>query len=89
LEFFSRPIIHVSSTTFSDNERFVLTGAPPRNLYLWDLTTGKLHQKWTIPKIKIWKPTSAIVYATAISDDNSTIYAEASNGYGYVWAVKQ
>ena len=41
-----------------------------------------------IPKIKIWKPTSAIVYATAISDDNSIIYAEASNGYGYSWNIK-
>ena len=86
--FLSKSLIHISSATFSDNEQILLTGSPPRNLHVWDMQNGKLIDKFIIPKHSIWKPTAAIVYATAISGDNKTIFAEASNGMGYAWDIK-
>ena len=87
LSVLSRPIIHISSARFSDNEEYLLAGAPPRNLYIWDLKDGRLIDKITIAKKEVWKPTSAIVYATAFSENNKYVYAIASNGNGYTWSL--
>lgn len=86
--FMSRPIINVSSARFSNDSQFLLTGAPPRNLYLWNMVDGSLSNQWVVPKNSHWKPTSAIIYASAFSTDNQTIFAEASNGVGYQWKVE-
>lgn len=81
----TREIINVSSARFSSDEKQLITGAPPRDIYVWDVATGHLSMHYQIPKQKVWKPTSAIVYATAFNQDQSAIIAEASNGKGYRW----
>lgn len=88
LGWFSRNIVNVSSVAFSDDDSLVLVGAPPRNAHIWNIRTGDLIQSYTIPKHKVWKPTSAIVYATAFSEDQKSIKVEASNGFGYTWPLE-
>lgn len=87
--FFGRNIINVSSASFSEDSSLLITGSPPRNVHLWDLTTGKMREKWVLPKLKFWKPTSSIIYASAISTDKKWLYVESSNGHGYRWSIPE
>ncbi len=77
----------VASAAFSHHEKWLVTGAPGRDISLWDVKTGKRLKRWQVRKRQEGKPTSAIVYAVAFSEDDRFIYSESSAGYGEKWST--
>lgn len=66
---------------FSSDSRYLLTGSSDRLVQLWDAQKLTEIKRWMLPKRDALKPTSAAVTALAFSEDNTTFYAMASNGY--------
>jgi WD40 repeat protein len=77
----------VLSSRFNRTESKVLVGAPPKNLYLWDIETGAMSKSWTIPKDTFWKPSTPLIYSVAFDSDETSVYCETSNAKGYKWNI--
>ena len=76
----------LSSARFSPDNRYLLTGAPSRELILWDVQTGADLQTIRVSPRTRNKPTGAIVYAVGFSTDNKLL-SESSAGWGEVWPL--
>jgi WD40 repeat protein len=70
-----------TAARFSEDGRQLLTGTTDRSIQLWNTGAGNLVKRWTIPKLKAWKPSSATVLDVAFS--NGGYQAVASNGLVY------
>lgn len=77
----------VVSASFSHNDKMLTTGAPGKDISLWDVATGKRLQKWRARTRQQGKPSGAIIYAVAFSEDDRFIYSESSAGFGEKWAI--
>lgn len=70
-----------TTARFSEDGRQLLTGTTDRSIQLWNSGNGQLNKRWTIPKDKIWKPSSATVLDVAFA--GGAYLAIASNGQAY------
>ncbi|XQW84786.1 WD40 repeat domain-containing protein [Thalassotalea piscium] len=77
-----------SAVQFSEDGLFLATGAPSRKVSIWDLHTGKRLKSWRVTAKDENRPTGAVVYSIAFSD-NSHILTESSSGYAELWPISQ
>ncbi len=79
-----REYIIVSASFSHDNQQLV-TGAPGKNISLWNVKNGKKIKQWQARTREQWKPSGAIIYAVAFTSNDKNIYSESSAGYGERW----
>ena len=77
----------LSSARFADDNQTILTGAPSRELMLWDVTSGQALQKVLVSTRTTSKPSGAIVYAVGFTESGEFL-SESSAGWGERWALK-
>ena len=73
-----------TDAVFSADGNYLLTGAPSRRIYLWDLKTGEQKEEWKVAPRENMSPPTAVVYGVAFLDDNR-ILSESSSGLAEVW----
>lgn len=78
----------IVSARFSHDEQLLVTGAPGRDISLWDAATGERLSQWQARTRKQWKPSGAIVYAVGFSPDDQFIFSESSAGFGEKWSIQ-
>ncbi len=78
----------ISAARFSSNDQWLATGAPGRDISLWDVKTGKLLKRWKAKTRNQWKPSGAIIYAVAFDASDEYLFTEASSGYGQKWRIQ-
>ena len=76
-----------SAVRFSDDGKFLATGAPTRKLALWDVQTGRELQHWQVGVKPDSRPASAVVHAVAFLNEKQLI-SESSSGIAEVWEIK-
>jgi WD40 repeat protein len=77
----------IVSASFSHDEKLLATGAPGKDVSLWDVETGKrLSQRYARTR-NPWKPSGSIIYAVEFTTDDRFIYTESSSGYGEKWST--
>ena len=77
----------IVSASFSHNDQQLVTGAPGKDISLWDVKTGERLKRWQARTRKQGKPSGAIIYAVAFTQDNQFIFSESSAGYGEKWSI--
>lgn len=87
LQYYNRQEVF-SSVRFSDDGRFLATGAPSRKLSLWDVKTGERLESWRVTTRKDVRPAGAVVHDLAFRD-NGTLITESSAGYAEIWQIPQ
>ena len=75
-----------SAIEFSKDGKTMLTGAASSKVSLWDITTGKRLYSWHVTPKEAKRPTGAVVYSLAFSD-NTNIYTLSSSGYAELWKI--
>lgn len=78
-----------TTARFSDNAKWLVTGAPNRELTLWDVKTGKVEEKWLVTPRKGSRPASAVVYSAAFINQDSQVVTESSAGLNEVWEISR
>ena len=74
----------LSAARFSADNTHLLTGAPSRELALWQTQTGALAQMVKVSTRTRDKPTGAIIYAVGFTSDGNLL-SESSAGWGETW----
>lgn len=77
-----------SSVSFSPDGKTLVTGAASSKVSVWDIATGKRTASWHVTPKEANRPTGAVVYSLAFSD-NSTLITESSSGYAELWHIPQ
>lgn len=77
-----------SSVSFSPDGKTLVTGAASSKVSVWDIATGKRTANWRVTPKEANRPTGAVVYSLAFSD-NSTLITESSSGYAELWQIPQ
>jgi WD40 repeat protein len=75
-----------STVKFSKDGNTMLTGAASSKVSLWDIRTGKRLNNWHVTPKEAKRPTGAVVYSLAFSD-NSNILTLSSSGYAELWQL--
>ena len=75
-----------STVHFSNNGKTLLTGAASRKVSAWDIASGKRLAHWYVSPKEAKRPTGAVVYGLAFSD-NSNILSISSSGYLESWPM--
>ena len=75
-----------SSVRFSPDGKTLVTGAASSKVSVWDITTGKRTASWHVTPKEAKRPTGAVVYSLAFSDNN-TLITESSSGYAELWQI--
>ena len=75
-----------SSVQFSPDGKTLATGAASSKVSVWDIATGKRTAKWHVTPKETKRPTGAVVYSLAFSDNN-TLLTESSSGYAELWQL--
>ena len=78
-----------TTARFSNNGQWLVTGAPNRELSLWDINTGIFFQIRRVTPRKGSRPASAVVYSAAFINDDRQIVTESSAGLNEVWDIKR
>ena len=75
----------LSSARFSADGNELLTGAPSKQLTLWQVSNGKALQKLSVSARNQRRPSGAIVYAVGFTESGDLL-SESSAGLGERWA---
>lgn len=78
----------ISAANFSNNGEYLITGAPGKDISVWDITSGKRIKQWWARTRRQGKPSGAIIYAVAFTPDDQFVLSESSAGYGEKWSMK-
>lgn len=76
----------LSSARFSSDNKQILTGAPSRQLILWDVINGTALKQIRVGIRKTNRPTGAIIYAVGFNAEGD-ILTESSAGFGERWSA--
>ena len=76
-----------TSARFANGGNWLITGAPSRQLSLWQVSDGSLLQSWRVSPHPRVKPPSAVVYGVALRD-NSHLVSASSSGLAEIWTIK-
>jgi len=79
----------IVSASFSNSGDKLVTGAPGRDISLWDVATGDRIKHWKVRTRQQGKPSGAIVYAVAFTQDDQYVLSESSAGYGEKWSLTE
>ncbi|TQV73669.1 hypothetical protein FLL45_12410 [Aliikangiella marina] len=77
----------LSAANFSSDGTQVVTGAPGRDISLWNVSDGKRVKQWRVRTRDRGRPSGAIVYAVAFTENDQFILSESSAGFGEKWQV--
>lgn len=77
-----------TAVRFSKDGKTMLTGAASKKVSLWDVATGKRIAHWQVSPKESKRPTGAVVYSVAFSDNNRLL-TESSSGYAESWRMPQ
>jgi len=77
-----------SSVRFSPDGKTLVTGAASSKVSIWNIITGKRTASWHVTPKEANRPTGAVVYSIAFSDNN-TLLTESSSGYAELWQIPQ
>lgn len=77
-----------SSVSFSPDGKTLVTGAASSKVSVWDIATGKRVASWHVTPKEANRPTGAVVYSLAFSD-NDTLITESSSGYAELWQIPE
>lgn len=75
-----------STVRFSPDGKMLVTGAASSKVSIWDISTGKRTASWHVTPKEAKRPTGAVVYSLAFSD-NDTLLTESSSGYAELWQL--
>lgn len=75
-----------SSVRFSPDGKTLVTGAASSKVSVWDIATGKRTANWHVTPKEAKRPTGAVVYGLAFSDNN-TLFTISSSGYAELWQL--
>jgi WD40 repeat protein len=75
-----------SSVRFSKDGKTLITGAATRKVSVWDVQSGKRLSHWFVSPKDAKRPTGAVVYSVAFSDNN-TLLTISSSGYAESWPM--
>jgi WD40 repeat protein len=75
-----------SSLRFSPDGKTLVTGAASSKVSVWDIASGKRTASWHVTPKEAKRPTGAVVYSLAFSD-NDTLLTESSSGYAELWQL--
>lgn len=75
-----------STVRFSPDGKTLVTGAASSKVSVWDIANGKRIASWHVTPKEANRPTGAVVYSIAFSDNN-TLLTESSSGYAERWAI--
>lgn len=75
-----------SSARFSPDGKTLVTGAASSKVSVWDIKTGKRTASWHVTPKEAKRPTGAVVYSLAFSDNN-TLLTISSSGYAELWPL--
>lgn len=75
-----------SSVRFSPDGQTLVTGAASSKVSVWDIATGKRTASWHVTPKEAKRPTGAVVYSLAFSDNN-TLLTLSSSGYAELWQL--
>ena len=78
----------IVSASFSHDDRYLATGAPGKQVRLWDARTGEKILEHKARVRNQWKPSGAIIYAIAFTENDRYLYTESSAGYGEKWELE-
>lgn len=76
-----------TTARFANDGKWLITGAPSRQLSLWQVSDGSLLQSWRVSPHPKVKPPSAVVYGVALRD-NSHLVSASSSGLAEIWTIK-
>ncbi|WP_339021482.1 WD40 repeat domain-containing protein [Aeromonas salmonicida] len=76
-----------TSARFANDGKWLITGAPSRQLSLWQVSDGTQLQSWLVSPHPKVKPPSAVVYGVALRD-NSHLVSASSSGLAEIWTIK-
>jgi WD40 repeat protein len=77
----------ITAARFSHDDKLLATGAPGRDISLWNASDGSKIARWQVRTRNPWRPTGAIVYAVGFTQDDQFLLSESSAGYGEKWNV--
>lgn len=77
----------ISAANFSHDSSQLVTGAPGKDISLWEVQTGKRIKQWRARTRQQGKPSGAIIYAVAFSQDDRFVLSESSAGFGEKWRI--
>ena len=75
-----------SSIGFSPDGNTLVTGAASSKVSVWDMKTGKRTAHWRVTPKEAKRPTGAVVYGLAFSDNNA-LFTISSAGYAELWQL--
>lgn len=75
-----------SSARFSPDGQTLVTGAASSKVSVWDIASGKRTATWHVTPKEAKRPTGAVVYSLAFSDNN-TLITTSSSGYAELWQL--
>ncbi|BDA12456.1 WD40 repeat domain-containing protein [Aeromonas caviae] len=76
-----------TSARFANGGNWLITGAPSRQLTLWQVSDGQPLQSWRVSPHPKVKPPSAVVYGVALRDNDHLVSA-SSSGLAEIWTIK-
>lgn len=77
----------IVSANFSHDGSKLVTGAPGRDISIWEVETGSRIHHWKARTRQQGKPSGAIVYAVGFTPNNNYVLSESSAGYGEKWSL--
>ena len=75
----------LSTARFSLDGSKLVTGSPGRQVSVWDSHSGEQLNSWYARTRGNWPPKGATIQAVAFAEDERSVLAAASNGYGHRW----
>jgi WD40 repeat protein len=75
----------ITSATFSNDNKQLLTGFTARRVMLWDVTSGKSLKSWRADAPLFWRPTGLVVNDVAFGSKPNHYLNVFSNGLVYEW----
>lgn len=65
--------MNFSAATFNHDNSQLLTGTPSREVFLWDVASGKQLQRWQVQLTKNTKNKGAVVYSVALKQPDQVL----------------
>ncbi|MCW8109020.1 hypothetical protein OPS25_10990 [Alteromonas ponticola] len=84
LQYIARQKIFTDAVFSKDGKR-LLTGAPSRRVYEWDIQTGEQINEWKVAPRENMSPPSAVVYGVGYIDEKHVL-TESSSGLAELWS---